>query len=994
MNKKTFSGILTLLIISTSTLAFEVQPIEAEPATMADPDYPNVQTVTSNTEGEGAIMSSPEVLWSKPVEGDYVSVVKSIDDVDGDGKQDVIAGTIYQFKVSCLSGTTGNPIWSQVVEGWVMSIAIAEDIDEDGKQDVVVGTDYPDPGVKCISGQTGTILWSYSTLTSLYLYGGMHNGVTFVCVINDVNGDGWNDIIAGTERFDILCLDGKNSSLIWSYTFNGYTHAVLNVGDVNNDGKQDVVVVLRLEDDSQFGTYCFSGDNGTIIWARVDNGDVSGIDVIDDVDQDLQKDVVVGVDWTDIICISGSSGSLVWTYFLPPEHYVDMVKGIDDINADGKPEVVVGGGKEIVCISGFGEFVWSYDASGEIWALDLINDVDGDGRSEVIAGTFGYWGAYGENETLCISGASSGVGKLIWSYSMGDGASAVSSIDDIDDDSKQDVVVGTMEREGKVHAVSGGSEDTGELIWSRQCGSMVWRLTPINDVDDDGKQDVVASSGNSKIHVISGANGSLLWSKSSYRFDVIDDVNEDNKPEVITRDDDELLCLSGDKGTVIWSQPLSHGMIHVLNIDDVDSDGKREILLVTGGYSPTPYSPRWLYDIYCMSGSDGTTIWSFAANRTMVTTYPIPVPGVVDVNGDDKEDVILTATWCDKYMIYHHELLSIDGNSAGLGTLLWRREVPAEIDNLIVVGDADYDSIPDIVTTTTDGKVLCFNGGTGSPIWIHQAEASLKLIFSIEDVDNDSIPDIVTHNGLPFNKTFCLSGGNGTLIWSCITSYPALGHWLSPYLYKTYTIDDVNADGKQEVLMMTGYPDELLYCISGGDGVPIWTAKLGRNVRFFDVTDDVDGDYLQDILVSATNRTAYCISGSDGSIIWKFLGKSYVTGMWQTDDFDGDGRRDFFVASGDLYCLSYQPYGPAYAHLNKLIETIETWSLPKGTKNSLTTKLKGALRLLDRGRENGAIHKLMAFIEKVESLRGKKLTDEQTDYLASEAQRIIDLIKT
>ena len=77
----------------------------------------------------------------------------------------------------------------------------------------------------------------------------------------------------------------------------------------------------------------------------------------------------------------------------------------------------------------------------------------------------------------------------------------------------------------------------------------------------------------------------------------------------------------------------------------------------------------------------------------------------------------------------------------------------------------------------------------------------------------------------------------------------------------------------------------------------------------------------------------------------------------------------------------------------RLIETIETWNLPEGTESSLCKKLEDALHLLKMGKENGAIHKLMDFINHAEALREKKLTDEQVDYLISEAQRIINLIK-
>jgi PKD repeat protein len=80
-------------------------------------------------------------------------------------------------------------------------------------------------------------------------------------------------------------------------------------------------------------------------------------------------------------------------------------------------------------------------------------------------------------------------------------------------------------------------------------------------------------------------------------------------------------------------------------------------------------------------------------------------------------------------------------------------------------------------------------------------------------------------------------------------------------------------------------------------------------------------------------------------------------------------------------------------NIQELIRTIDSWNLPIGTKHSLISKLEGALHLLDSNRKNSAVHKLEIFINKVQFLRGKKLTDEQADYLTSRTQRTIDLIQ-
>jgi len=123
---------------------------------------------------------------------------------------------------------------------------------------------------------------------------------------------------------------------------------------------------------------------------------------------------------------------------------------------------------------------------------------------------------------------------------------------------------------------------------------------------------------------------------------------------------------------------------------------------------------------------------------------------------------------------------------------------------------------------------------------------------------------------------------------------------------------------------------------------------------------------------------------------------SDYTGVDSNSDGIGDTPYIIDESNQDRYPLmnpwSPKPTSPDEA-VNELLETIQTWNLPEGTENSLTTKLEDTLHLLDIGNENGATHKLMDFISQVGALRGKKLTHEQADYLISEAQRIIDLIK-
>jgi len=119
------------------------------------------------------------------------------------------------------------------------------------------------------------------------------------------------------------------------------------------------------------------------------------------------------------------------------------------------------------------------------------------------------------------------------------------------------------------------------------------------------------------------------------------------------------------------------------------------------------------------------------------------------------------------------------------------------------------------------------------------------------------------------------------------------------------------------------------------------------------------------------------------------------TGVDANSDGIGDTPYVIDANNQDRYPLM-EPWSPTPTiptMIKTLVRTVLFWNLPKGTENSLTSKLKGALHLLDIGNENGAIHKLMGLINQAEALRDKKLINEQADYLISEAQKIIDLIE-
>jgi parallel beta-helix repeat protein len=133
-----------------------------------------------------------------------------------------------------------------------------------------------------------------------------------------------------------------------------------------------------------------------------------------------------------------------------------------------------------------------------------------------------------------------------------------------------------------------------------------------------------------------------------------------------------------------------------------------------------------------------------------------------------------------------------------------------------------------------------------------------------------------------------------------------------------------------------------------------------------------------------------------GGNYWSDYGERYPdakelddSGIWDTPYVIDENNQDNYPL---MEPWTPKPPSPLEA-LDELTQTVESYNLDTGIETSLTSKLQVAYHSLDRGNHNASTGQLTAFINQVEALRDKKLTNEQADQLTSEAQRIIDLIK-
>jgi outer membrane protein assembly factor BamB len=74
-------------------------------------------------------------------------------------------------------------------------------------------------------------------------------------------------------------------------------------------------------------------------------------------------------------------------------------------------------------------------------------------------------------------------------------------------------------------------------MWSYPIGGNIWTADAISDLNNDGKQEVLAGNQTGMVYCFNGANGSVLWSYNAgrliYSIRAIADISFDGKPDVL-----------------------------------------------------------------------------------------------------------------------------------------------------------------------------------------------------------------------------------------------------------------------------------------------------------------------------------------------------------------------------------------------------------------------------------------------------------------------------
>ena len=166
-------------------------------------------------------------------------------DVNGDGAADIITGSgAGAAHVKVFSGRDNSELHSFLPYGTGFAGGVyvaAGDVNGDGLDDIVTGTDSGVAGhVKVFDGRTG------SEIRSFFAYAATFSGGVRVAT-GDINGDGHADIITGTgpgagphvKVFDGVSLAETRSFFPYGPSFTG--GIFVGGGDINGDGFADII---------------------------------------------------------------------------------------------------------------------------------------------------------------------------------------------------------------------------------------------------------------------------------------------------------------------------------------------------------------------------------------------------------------------------------------------------------------------------------------------------------------------------------------------------------------------------------------------------------------------------------------------------------------------------------------------------------------------------------------------------------------------------------
>jgi hypothetical protein len=464
--------------------------------------------------------------------GSFGSLIE-LADIDSDNIKEIIGASSWYY-VTAFDADIQSPKW-QIRADLDVDALLVTDVDNDGIEEVIYG-----------DGQWGEIhAYDAVTLKQKWQISNPDHGVTNLAVF-DTDADGELEILwgagASSTGEDHLYVYGIPSlTQEWqSQHIDGPFHAI-DVGDVDSDGNQEIVFA-SFESNSGYddGTlFIYDAQTHALEWQSSDNlfGGYAWTGIHDlkigDVDNDGVQEIVVATDRLydgALYVIDGQTKAIEKSYVYDdgaPIYSIDIA----DVDNDGQTEIIAGGGREhtgapgvyVYAISGStGQVEWKSINLGDTWSdihFVQVGNIDNDNSPEIVA----------LKDSIFVF---DGISHQQWQSAVG----GYSSLDlhDIDNDGREEILVGT--NQGNIIVIDGQTK--AEEFNIKVSSSPITGLQA-QDIDQDGTVELTFTS-SATVGIYSIEESTLLWkserlgsSAGGYNSLIVSNIDSDKSTEIL-----------------------------------------------------------------------------------------------------------------------------------------------------------------------------------------------------------------------------------------------------------------------------------------------------------------------------------------------------------------------------------------------------------------------------------------------------------------------------
>ena len=351
--------------------------------------------------------------------------------------------------------------------------------------------------------------------------------------------------------------------------------------DLENDGQSEIVFVA----DSAAGSYppelvVISGKDCAEKWTRPLNFCAGSELAAGDLDGDGKVEIVAV---QSAITVFDYQGNLKAS--LPQSCDVPNPPAIANLDGIGLPEIISGGqvARYHATPTPHLEVVWTAAATdGLVGVVSLAEDLDGDGKLEVITGNQVYDGITGADKTKSLM------------RGLGSGYPAIG---DFNADGHPDIVLITSRPGGQVVQVIDYFHNT-FIMPPTPTPNGYGGPPTVADLDGDGRPEFT-TAGSASYYVYSpdclstprpakchGADPGVLWQSptqdisSGSTGSSVFDFNGDKRAEVVYRDECWLRVYNGSDGRKLFAVPTTSGTaLELPVVADTDGDGHADIVV-------------------------------------------------------------------------------------------------------------------------------------------------------------------------------------------------------------------------------------------------------------------------------------------------------------------------------------------------------------------------------------------------------------------------------